>query len=226
MGGVSTGMQTAYETKSGSQINQNDKRREIMLKEAREIVTKGKNLSGGSDAVATHLSTIEAMLKAYDGAADKKSNTANLALGKINSALISAEFNIITDRHVEFVAANASQELADYATDLFREATGETVTVDMLRDINNQYTRALATMDWAGNVVRGIVGSEAKLTQEMADAIEKELTGKQASANKKAQADAYQKDFAEMTRGHGLELRSRKFFFPCCSCLVFRKKAG
>ena len=32
-----------------------------------------------------------------------------------------------------------------------------------------------------------------------------------------------EKDFTEMARGHGLELRSRKFFFPCCSCLVFRK---
>ena len=171
MGGVSTSVQTAYEAKNGAQINSDAKRRDTMLTQARGLVkmAKEQSLDKGSDSVAARLSEIEASLTAYDNAKDKSGGAANIALGKINQALMGAELNIITDRHAEYIASLSDTELeqlAEYANAYFKDA-GVEVTAKDLKDINNQITRALATLDWAGKVVNTMIGTDRILNEEV-----------------------------------------------------------
>ena len=204
MGGVSTTVQTAYEKKNGAQINADEGRRERMLRQARGLVESAKkqNLDKGSDAVATYLSMLEAGLNTYDGAKGKSGAMAegavNLALGKINSALMSTEFNIITDRHAEHIASLSEaerSELAAYANDYFKDA-GANVTAEDLLDINNEYTRALASLDWAGNVVRTMVGVNGRVNTEIAEVMQREMLAEDeavAAKEKAAQREGFQK---------------------------------
>lgn len=186
MGSVSTGVQTAYAEKNGSEINKDKNRRERMLKQARYMVEKS-GLKSGSDAMAVRLQEIEANLQVWDNAKDKSSPSANIALGNINNNLISAELNVLTDRSAAYIGKVADEKLAQYATDLF----GVKVTVKMLKDVNNQYTRSLAMMDWAGNLVKSFVGEDAVITEEIAAVMEQEKADKEAKAEaeKKAESD-------------------------------------
>lgn len=207
MGGVSTSIQTAYEAKNGAQINSDAKRRDTMIAQARGLVkmAKEQSLDKGSDAVAARLSEIEASLTAYDNAKDKSGGSANIALGKINQALIGAELNIITDRHAEYIASLSDTEreqLAEYANAYFKDA-GATVTAKDLKDINNQITRALATLDWAGKVVNTMIGTDRILNEEVLAKMEaqqvseEERTAYQNEQNAKAELERVKSEASE-----------------------------
>lgn len=188
MGSVSTTTRVAYETKSGAEINADAKRRDTMLRQARGLVDSAKKqgLDKGSDAVATHLNTIEIALNTYDQLDDRNSGTANRTLGMINLALISGEFNIITDARAKYIAAKSETEraqLAEYANTYFAEA-GVKVTAKDMADINNQVTRALATLDWAGKVVSSTLGTSGKLNAEIRAEMDRQQMTEEEAAEK------------------------------------------
>ena len=194
LGGASTGIQSAYEAHNGAQINADTKRRDTMLTQARGLVkmAKEQSLDKGSDAVAAALGDIEAGLSAYENAKKKDGAGANIALGKINRALIKGELNIITDRHAEYIASLSDAELeqlAEYANAYFKEA-GVEVTAKDLKDINNQVTRALATLDWAGKVVNTMIGTDRILNEEVIAKMEEMQVDEETRAKRQSEKAA------------------------------------
>lgn len=180
LGSVSTASQTAYARKRGEEIAGNKARRERLIRQTEYTVRTAANMAKGSDTVAADLAELKSMLNQYANAKDKSGAGAHVALGRMETALTHLQLNILTDRTAEFVAGQPDGELAklaDYATKFF----GAHVTVDMLRDVNNPYTRALATMDWAGGVIRSFSGKDAAVEAEIKAKVEERTAAGQSA---------------------------------------------